>query len=150
MDLEGNVISSNFKPTSEAKMHLIIYKKLPEINAVVHAHPSFSTGFAAAGIAMNKEVLPEPFLVLGKIPLVEYSTPSTDEVPDNLEKYLLDNKAFLLSNHGALTIGKDLSEAFHRIETLEVFAKILLISRILGGEKILTSEQLEKLKNIKR
>lgn len=144
-DIDGNYISGNGKPSSEIKMHLIVYKKRPDINAIVHAHPSFATGFAAAGISLDKEVLPEAILVLGKIPLVEYSTPSTTEVPDNLEKYLDGSNAFLLANHGALTLGQDLSNAVHRMETLELFAKVILIARVLGGEKILTSEQLEKL-----
>lgn len=144
-DIDGNYISGNGKPSSEIKMHLIVYKKRPDINAIVHAHPSFVTGFAAAGISLDKEVLPEAILVLGKIPLVEYSTPSTTEVPDNLEKYLDGNNAFLLANHGGLTLGQDLSTAVHRMETLELFAKVILIARVLGGEKILTSEQLEKL-----
>lgn len=147
-DLDGNYIEGLGKPSSEIKMHLVVYKNRPDVNAIVHAHPSFATGFAAAGISLDQKVLPEAILILGDVPLVEYSTPSTYEVPDNLEKYLEGRNAFLLANHGALTLGQDLSTAVHRIETLELFAKIILIARMLGGEKLLTREQLEKLASL--
>lgn len=144
-DINGNYICGQGKPSTEIKMHMAIYKKRADINAVVHAHPSFATGFAASGVALDQKVLPEAILILGDVPLVEYSTPSTNEVPDNLEKYLHGRNAFLLANHGALTLGSDLAGAVHRMETLELFAKVILIARALGGEKILNSQQLEKL-----
>lgn len=148
-NLKGDKTSGEGNPSSEIKMHLSIYCKRPDAGAIVHAHPSFATGFAAAGLSLDQQVLPEAILVLGRIPLVEYGTPSTWELPNALEKYLPGNNAFLLANHGALTLGKNLIEASHRMETLEVFAKVILIARILGGEKLLTPEQLKKLANLK-
>ncbi|MFH1453609.1 MAG: class II aldolase/adducin family protein [Armatimonadota bacterium] len=144
-DMDGNYISGKGKPSSELKMHSIVYRKRPDVNAIVHAHPSFATGFASAGISLDQKVLPEAILILGEVPLVEYATPSTREVPENLERYLDGRNAFLLANHGALTLGPDLASAIHRMETLELFAKVILISRVLGGEKLLTQEQLDKL-----
>jgi L-fuculose-phosphate aldolase len=126
-------------------MHLFCYKKRPDIGAIVHGHPPFSTGFAAAGLSLDKTVLPEALLILGKVPLVEYGTPSTKEVPQRLEPYVLSHNVFLLANHGALTLGRNLAEACHRMETLELFAKIITISRMLGGEKTLSKEEEEKL-----
>lgn len=148
-DLDGNYIEGGGKPSSEIKMHLVVYKNRFDVNAIVHAHPSFATGFAAAGISLDQKVLPEAILILGDVPLVEYGTPSTFEVPDNLEKYLSGHNAFLLANHGALTLGPDLQTAVHRMETLELFAKIILIARTLGGEKLLTREQLDKLASLR-
>lgn len=147
-DLKGDKILGNGSASSEIKMHLMIYWKRHDIVGIVHAHPSFATGFAAAGLPLDQKVLPEAILVLGKIPLVEYGTPSTWEVPEALEKYLPCHNAFLLANHGALTIGKNLNEAVHRMETLELFAKVILLARILGGEKLLTAEQLKKLSDL--
>lgn len=146
---EGEQISGKGRVSSEIKMHLAVYKARPDIKAIVHTHPSFSTGFAAAGLALDQQVLPEAILVLGKVPLVEYGTPSTWEVPQALEKYLPDHNVFLLANHGTLALGENLSQAVHRAETLELFAKVILIARLLGGEKLLTQEQLEKLAHLK-
>lgn len=142
---KGEKISGFGEPSSEIKMHLYSYEKRRDINAIVHAHPPFATGFATAGIPLDKPVLPEAILVLGSIPLVKYGTPSTWEIPQMLEPYLADHNVFLLANHGTLAFGKDLAQAVHRTETLELFAKVILIARMLGGEKLLTKEHLEKL-----
>lgn len=145
VDREGNILCDKGRASSELKMHLFSYSRRSDINAIVHAHPPFSTGFAAAGIPLDRPVLPEAILILGSIPLVEYGTPSTWEVPLALEPYLSSHDTFLLSNHGALTLGRDLREAAHRMETLELFAQVVVIARMLGGEKLLTKAHLEKL-----
>jgi len=145
VDSEGNVLSGRGKASSEMKMHLISYQERGDIGAVVHAHPPFATGFAAAEIPLDRPVLPEAILILGSIPLVEYGTPSTWEVPRALAPHLKGHNAFLLAHHGTLTFGRDLNEAAHRTDTLELFARVILIARMLGGEKLLTAEQLEKL-----
>jgi len=146
MSMNGHIISGKRKPSSEVKMHCHIYQKRPDVKAVVHAHPPFATGFAAAGLPLDVPVLPEAILVLGKIALAEYGTPGTWELPHSLTPYLeRGDNTFLLSNHGALTLGDSLGRASHRMETLELFANVLLISRLLGGEKILSSSELEKL-----
>jgi L-fuculose-phosphate aldolase len=145
VDRKGEKLAGPGSPTSEIKMHLHCYDKRSEIGAIVHAHPPFATGFAAAGIPLDRPVLPEAILILGSIPLVEYGTPSTWEVPLALDPHLPHHNAFLLANHGTLTLGSDLVQAAHRTETIELFAKIILIARLLGGEKLLTREHLEKL-----
>jgi len=133
------------RPSSEARMHRIIYAVRPDVGAVVHAHPPYATGFAAAGIPLDQPVLPEAILVLGRVPLVEYGTPSTDEVPGTLEPHLAGHDVFLLANHGALALGSNLDQARHRMETLELFANLLLVARLMGGEQLLSGEQLERL-----
>ncbi len=149
VDSNGNVIQGTWKPSSELKMHLRVYKERPDIGAVVHAHPPTATGFAVAGISLDKYTTPEAILTFGKVPLVPYGTPSTDEIPDAVSKYLQHNDAFLLENHGALTVGCDLMDAYFKMETIEISTKISLVARLLGGERELNSEQLEKLLKIK-
>jgi len=150
VDGEGRVIEGKLKPSSELKMHLRVYKERPDVNAVVHAHPPTATGFAVAGIPLDKYIMPEAIIFLGCVPIVEYGTPSTDEIPNALSKYLQGYDAFLLENHGALTVGVDLNTAFFRMETLEFYAKISLVARQLGGEKELPCSEIEKLMEIRR
>jgi L-fuculose-phosphate aldolase len=146
IDLAGNLLEpTKLKISSEAKMHLFCYRMRPDIGAIVHTHPPFATGFAAAGISLDKPLLPEAVLILGSVPLASYGTPSTEEVPDSLKPYILNHDAFLLANHGALTLGKNLKEASHRMETLEFLAKVTYITRGLGSEKILSARQVEDL-----
>ena len=105
VDGKGNVIQANpgFKPSSEIKMHMRVYEKRPDVGSVVHAHPIYATSFAIAGIPLTQPIMPEAVIALGCVPIAEYGTPSTMEIPDNLEKYLPYFDAVLLENHGALT-----------------------------------------------
>jgi L-fuculose-phosphate aldolase len=144
MNLQGQKLEGTLAASSEYRMHRLIYRKRPEIRAVVHAHPPCCTAFASAGAGLDTALLAEAVLILGRVPLVEYGTPSTEEVPEKLEIHLGRNLAFLLSNHGALTLGQTAAEAANRMETLEFLARVTLISRILGGERPLNEEQLKK------
>jgi L-fuculose-phosphate aldolase len=148
IDLEGNVINGNAQPSSEIKMHLLFYKERTDINAVAHAHPSYATGFATAGISMDKCVFPEVLVILGSIPLSKYGTPSTTEVTDALIPYVKNYDAVLLANHGVVTAGKDLIDALFKMEKVEHSAHTLYIARTLGGEKLLNHEDVDKLNNI--
>ncbi|MCM3693567.1 class II aldolase/adducin family protein [Neobacillus niacini] len=128
MDLSGNIISGGLKPSSEVKMHLRVYNENPEVNAVVHAHPPVATSFAIAGIPLDKPVLPEAIVLLGNVPVAPYALPGTQEVPDSIAPYCKTHNAVLLANHGALTWGRDLMEAYFRMESLEHYATILMYS----------------------
>jgi L-fuculose-phosphate aldolase len=130
------------------KLHVYIYSKRKEINAIVHTHPVFSSAFAAAGIALNKIVFPEIYLKLGKIPLAKYGTPSTDELPASIVNYVKDHDAVLLANHGLVTYGKSIEEAYSLTEKVEQFARISFYARMLGGEKQLTKSDIKKLDNL--
>ena len=132
VDLNGQRLQGERRPSSESAMHLAVYKARPDVNACVHAHPPISTAFAVAGIALAEDILPEVVVSVGKIPLIDYAPPGTSAVPDSLAPYLNDCNAFLLRNHGLLTIGSTLEEAYNRHETVEHFAKILQIARSLG------------------
>lgn len=147
---EGDILEGSLKPSSELKMHLRIYKERPDVNGVVHAHPPTATGFAVARIPLDKYIMPEAVINLGSVPIVEYGTPSTDELPDNISRYLEEYDAVLLENHGALTVGNDLLSAYFRMETLEFYAKVSLVAKQLGGEKELTQSQVERLLELRR
>lgn len=150
VDMQGNVIDGKLKPSSELKMHLRVYKERPDVQAVVHAHPPTATGFAIAGIPLDKYTMPEAVISLGTVPLTEYGTPSTEEIPNAISGALQDHDAVLLENHGALTVGNSLLNAYFKMETLEFFAKISLIARQLGGEQELTCDQIEKLMQVRK
>lgn len=146
IDLKGNVISGKNKPSSEVKMHLRVYNENPEINAVVHAHPAVATSFAIAGIHLDKALLPEAVVNLGNVPVAPYATPGTQEVPDSIAPYCKDFNAVLLANHGALTWGSDLIEAYFRMESLEHYATILMYTgRIIKQSNELNCSQVDEL-----
>jgi len=142
---EGRVLAGRGKPSSEIKMHLYTYRMRPDIKAVVHAHPPVATAFATAGIALTDPVLPEVVLTVGPVPLAKYATPSTDEVPKSIAPYIKKHNAILLANHGVLTMGKDVTEALHRMERVEHLARIMLAAGQLGGARKLNKNQIKKL-----
>ena len=152
VDIDGNILFANkgFKPSSEIKMHLRVYKERPDVKSVVHAHPMYATGFAIAGIPLNQPIMPEAVIALGEVPIAAYGTPSTMEIPDAVSKYLQNYDAVLLENHGALTYGDSLLGAYHKMESVEFYAQLLYISRHLGGPQELSEEQVEKLYEIRR
>ncbi|MCP4727942.1 MAG: class II aldolase/adducin family protein [bacterium] len=145
VDREGKKISGKYNPSSEILMHLGYYKKRPDVKAVVHAHPPYSTGFATAGLSLEKCVFPEVILTIGAIPLAQYGTPSTDELVDSISELVVECDAILLANHGAVTAGKDVMDAYWKMERVEHIAKISYIARTLGGEKVLPKTEVKKL-----
>src|SRR5499427_8175009 len=148
-DLNGKKIAGDRDPSSEALMHLEVYRQRPDVNAVVHAHPPTATGFAVAGIPLDRAVLAEVLTTLGSIPLAEYATPSTSELPVAVRKYIKAHDGMLLANHGALTVGTDLFGAYYKMETIEHFAKISLVARLLGGENLISREEVERLQGLR-
>lgn len=148
-DLEGNVLEGNRHPSSETKMHLAVYRGRPDVGAVVHAHPPVSTAFAVCRRGMETPYLSELVTGLGAVPCTpSFAMLSTDQVPRSVEPYLADHCAVLLANHGALTWGEDLWEAFDRMETVEHTAKILLNARLLGDLVALTQEETAELRSM--
>src|SRR5438876_3615371 len=148
-DLNGKKISGDRDPSSEALMHLEVYKQRPDVQAVVHAHPPIATGFAVAGIPLDRAVLAEVLTTLGSIPLAEYATPSTRELPAAVRRYIKAHDGMLLANHGALTVGADLFSAYYKMETIEHFAKISLVARLLGNENLIAREEVERLQELR-
>jgi L-fuculose-phosphate aldolase len=142
---EGKRLSGKRNVSSEIGMHLLIYRMRADINAIVHAHPPTATGFAACGIALTQPLVCEVVIGLGCIPLARYGTPGTSELTDALEPLVPQYDALLMSNHGVVTYGEDLEHAYMKMETVEHFAKIALVSRMIGREQPLNDEDVQKL-----
>lgn len=150
IDLKGNVLAGSLRPSSEIKMHLRVYEENPSLKAVTHAHPPVATSFAIVGEELNYALLPEAIVNLGIIPIAPYATPGTEQVPDSIARYCNDYNAVLLSNHGALTWGRDIYEAYYRLESLEHYATILMYThKIIGNPKPLSPSQVDSLIEIR-
>ncbi|MBU3204411.1 class II aldolase/adducin family protein [Clostridium algidicarnis] len=147
INAKGEVLEAKneYKPSSEIKMHLRCYEQRDDVGAVVHAHPPTATGFALAHKSMDVYSLVECVISVGSVPIAEYGTPSTDEVPNSITPYLKEHDVILLENHGALTVGKDLVTAYYRMETLELWAKTSLVAQLLGEERELSRENIDRL-----
>jgi len=146
IDLTGKVLEGSSAPSSEVKMHLRVYRENPEVNAVVHAHPPIATSYAIAGIPLDLPIYPEAVVSLGVVPLAPYATPGSEGVPDSITPFCKTHNAVLLANHGALTWGNDLMQAYLRMESLEHFALITTYTtKILNNYNELTHAQILEL-----
>lgn len=147
MTLDGEILKQGaYAPSTEVKMHIRAYRENPEIMAVTHAHPPAATAFAIAGLPLDRPLLTEPIVLLGSVPVARYATPGTQEVPDSIAPFCTTHNAVLLSNHGALTWGKDLLQAFYRLESVEYYAMITMYTEnILGKANYLSEKQIEPL-----
>jgi L-fuculose-phosphate aldolase len=146
---DGRKLEGDRDPSSELLMHLEVYRRRPDVHAVVHAHPPLATGFAVAGIPLDKAVLAEVVTTLGSVPIAEYGTPSTQELPDAIARYIKVHDGVLLANHGALTVAHELFAAYYKMETIEHFARISLVARLLGGERLLSREEVIRLQALR-
>ena len=145
VDMDGRHVSGRRSVSSEIAMHLLIYKMRPDVRGVVHAHPPTATGFAAAGLPLNQPLVCEVVIGLGSIPLAKYGTPGTPELTRGLEPLIPQYDAILMSNHGVVAYGVDLHSAYMKMETVEHFAQIALVTHLLGRQQPLGSVELGKL-----
>jgi L-fuculose-phosphate aldolase len=145
VDMEGGLIAGHHKVSSEIAMHLLIYKLRPDIRGIVHAHPPTATGFAAAGMALNQSLVCEVVIGLGSIPLAKYGTPGTPELCESLEPLIPRYDAILMSNHGVVAYGENLHHTCMKMETVEHFARIALVTHVLGRQQPLGDQELGKL-----
>ncbi len=150
VDERGEPFPGQRRPSSELKMHLAIYAVRPDVRVVVHAHPPHATAFAVAGVPLDSVALAEVVYNVGVVPLTEYALPSTDRLARIIGQYIPYYQALLLRNHGVVTVGKDLWDAYHRMESVEHFARILLYAKQLGGVEELDSEQIGQLCQLRR
>jgi L-fuculose-phosphate aldolase len=149
VDLDGRKLSGIQNPSSEIAMHLTIYRMRPDVGAVVHAHPCTATGFASAGIALDQPMCSEIVITLGTVPLAPYATTGTLELSESLKPFIPYHEAILMANHGVVTYGSDLRQAYMRMEAVEHYAKIVLAARQLGCTRSLDSRELEKLVEVR-
>lgn len=148
LDLSGNVVEPSpegFQPTSEIKMHLRMYRVNPDVGGCVHAHPLHGTAFAIKGESLDKQMMPETCIAMPEIPLAPYGTPSTEAVPDSVEPFAFTHKVALLEQHGALSWGVDVWDAYFQMERLEYTAQLTYLTRMLGGERELPADEVRKL-----
>jgi len=145
VDMEGRRLSGRRNVSSEIGMHLLIYQLRPDIRGVVHAHPTTATGFAAAGMPLSEPLVCEVVIGLGSIPLARYGTPGTPELTEALQPLIPEYDAILMSNHGVVAYGDTLEHAYMKMETVEHFAQIALVTHLLGRQQPLKDEELEKL-----
>lgn len=150
VDGEGRKLEGKLNPSSEIKMHMRVYKDRPDVNAVVHSHPPVATAFTVADIDLDQYILPEAVLTIGEVPTCDYGTPSTMEIPDSLEPYIQNHDAFLLRNHGALTVGCDLNKAMFTMEEVEFNAIICKHAMELGAVHEIPGPQLVKLMELRK
>src|SRR5215217_325962 len=148
-DLEGRKLQGDRDPSSETLMHLEVYRQRPDVQAVVHAHPPVATAFAVAGIPLDRAVLAEVLTTLGSVPIADYAPPSTKELPNAVSRYIKAHDGMLLANHGALTVGTDLFSAYYKMETIEHFANISFVARMLGGERLLSRDEVVRLQGLR-
>jgi L-fuculose-phosphate aldolase len=144
-DLDGKKIVGRRHPSSELAMHLRVYARRPEINAVCHAHPITATGYAAAGLALDKALLCELVISLGSVPVAPYGMPGTSELADTIDPLVEGYDAILLANHGVVTYGPDLITSFFRMETTEHFARVALVTEMLGKQVLLSGGDVQRL-----
>jgi L-fuculose-phosphate aldolase len=148
IDYEGKLLSDHGRISTENKIHLFIYNQRKEVNAVVHCHPVYTSAFAVSRDVFPSDILPEMILTLGNVPVCEYGTPSTEEVPDSLAPYIKTGWAYILKNHGAVTMGRSIQDAYYKMEKLEHTSKILTAASILGGARPIPEKKIDELKNI--
>ena len=146
VDLEGKVLEGSRKPSSELKMHLRAYRENPELQSVCHAHPPICTSFSIAGIPLDKPILAEAVITLGCVPVAPYAELGSEEVPESIAPYCHTHNGVLLANHGVVTWAEDAYAAYYRLESMEYYAKILLLTdKILGKQNELTDSQIDAL-----
>jgi len=155
-DMDGNPVRSfshgnnKRKPTSEIVLHLEVYRRRPDVHAVVHAHPPLAVAFTIAGISLAQCILPEVVINLGAIPTTAYATPSTAEGGDVIRELIADHDALILDRHGSVTVGTTLFDAYMKLEKVEHLARVTLAARQLGRVGLLPQEEVHKLVQMRR
>ena len=150
VNMTGHTLGGTLEPSSELPTHLRIYQVREDVSGIVHAHPPVSTAFGIAGLSLDKDILPEVILTIGRIPLARYKTPSTEDLAETTSRFIESHDAVLMSNHGAVTVGADIYDAYYKMETFEHFAMVSLATRMLGKENVLTEADVAVLQEMKK
>jgi L-fuculose-phosphate aldolase len=149
VDLHGRQLAGSRKVTSEVSMHLAVYHHRADVAAVIHSHPPIATAFACSARGLDQMLCQEAVMTLGVVPLAQYATTGTAEVAASLSPFLPHHDSILMANHGAVSYGSSLLEAFQRMETVEHLAQIALIAHQLGTPRFLKQEEIQQLHNAK-
>lgn len=149
-DLDGRVVKGHGRPSSEIRVHLAAYRVRPEVGAVVHAHPPTAVAFTIAGVSLAQCVIPEAIITLGEVGMAPYVTPTTEALAAEVERLLVNHDVVMMDRHGSVTLGRDVFEAYDRLESLEHTARITFMARSLGPLKPLPREEIERLRALGR
>jgi L-fuculose-phosphate aldolase len=149
VDLEGRQLNGYRRMTSEVSMHLAVYRHRADVTAVIHSHPPIATAFACVGRGLDEMLCQEAVMTIGTVPLATYAATGTEEVAASLAPFIPDHDAILLANHGAVSCGRDLLEAFQKMEIIEHLAHITLVAHQLGAPRTLEYEQIKQLRDAK-
>jgi L-fuculose-phosphate aldolase len=149
VDLQGRQLDGYRKVTSEVSMHLAVYRHRDDVTAVIHSHPPVATAFACVGRGLDEMLCQEAVMTLGEVPLATYATTGTEEVAASLAPFIPDHDAILMANHGAVSYGGTLLQAFQKMEIVEHLAQIALVAHQLGAPRILKHEQVKQLRDAK-
>jgi L-fuculose-phosphate aldolase len=149
IDMEGNPVAGDRKPSTEYKVHIEAYNQRPDVKAVIHAHPPKAIAFTIAGAPLDTCMLPEVVVTMGDVPVAPYAAPSTDALPESMRDLIARSDALMLARHGSVTVGPSLSEAFKRLEKLEHNAEIMIYARMLGGAQPFSQNQLQELEELR-
>lgn len=148
VDISGNLVRGAGRPTSEMAMHLACYHNRPDVQAVIHAHPPICVAFTIAGLSLEPAILPEVVVTLGSIPTLPYQTTGTEVLAEQVGEAVRLKDAVLLERHGAVCVGKNLLEAFCRLEVIEHTARIVMHARTLGVVQTLDPAEAVKLRKL--
>ena len=150
IDFNGNLTDSGKKPSSEKMLHVEYYKQRPDINFILHVHPPYLSTFAACKKALDEPIMPENLFYFGQIPLAEYGLPGSDDLVEKTAKYFKDYNVILMANHGMISAGKSVKEAYLNLELAESYAQVILQTKLLGGAKFLTEKEVEEIYSLKK
>ncbi|MFL5338924.1 MAG: class II aldolase/adducin family protein [Gemmataceae bacterium] len=150
VDYEGKQLAGKKKRTSEVLLHLAVYKARPDVNAVVHCHPPHATAFAVAHEPIPKCVLPEVEVFLGEVPIAQYETPGDNRFAQTVLPYVRNCNTIILANHGTVTFGKDLEQAYFNTEIIDAYCKILILAKQLGPVNYFSEEKTRELLALKK
>lgn len=149
IDYNGRKIEGMKNPSSEKMLHIKFYQMRPDINYIFHVHSPYLTAFASAGKSLDQPVLAEIVYCFGKIPFAEYALPGSKDLVDNTSIYFNDYDVVLMANHGVIVGANTIEQVYLNLELCEVYAQTVLGAKLLGGAKILTEEEVEKIYSLK-
>lgn len=150
VDLDGKQIAGIRKRTSEVLLHLAIMKHRPDVKAVVHCHPPHATAFAVAGEPIPQCILPEVEVFMGEVPIAPYETPGDQRFANTVVPFLESTNTIILKNHGTVSFGKTLEEAYWKTEILDAYCRILLLAKQLGPVEYLNEQKSRELLDLKK
>lgn len=149
MTINGENLTPELKPSIESEMHLSIYRR-KDVNAIVHAHPTFATAFTAMKKKININLTAESIAILGEPVFVPYALMGTKKLAELVADHIDKSDVLLLENHGVLTVGKNLLQAFDKVEVLENAARMTLIVDFEGKKKSLSREKIREIEKLFR